>query len=78
MQVISAKDELKNYFNIELTPKQKLEILEYFKEEFKEHNLWCTNSRQRIPGLAIKQVLDECVEILKAYYSVDKAIGEEE
>ena len=78
MQLISAKEELKYGFNIELTPKQKLMVLKTFIEYFDNKYLDITYRNQRLPRLAVKQVLDECYDILKKYYAVDEILGEEE
>lgn len=75
MQFISAKEELKCLYNIEMTPKQKLLILEEYIKDYDFYKLDITCRNQRIPRLAIKQVLDECLEILKVYYSVNEILG---
>lgn len=78
MQLISAKEELEKQYNIKLKPKQKYLILEEYIKGFENKYLYVTNERERVVRLAIKQVLDECLEILKVYSAIDEALGEEE
>lgn len=78
MQLISAKEELEKQYNIKLKPKYKFLILEKFLKDFDDKFLDITNKKERVVGLAIKQVLDECLEILKVYYSIDEGLLKEE
>lgn len=75
--LISAKDELEQYYGIHLKTEDKLIVLEAMMLELIDKDLLVTNRYERIPALAKKQVLDECFDILKKYYVVERA-GEEE
>lgn len=78
MQLISAKEELEKQYNIKLKPKQKFLVLGEYIKEFDNKYLNVTNARERVVRLAIKQVLDECLEILKTYCAIDEALLKEE
>ena len=72
MQLISAKQELEEVFNIKLTTEDKLTVLKAIMLDVENAISNVSNRKQRIPRLAKKQVLDECYDILKKYYAVER------
>lgn len=69
---MNAKDELKNIYFIELTPKEKIKTL-YKIKDYIDDKLMLTTT-QRVGLLAISQVITECIEMLKVYYSIDEGL----
>lgn len=77
-QSISAKLELASY-GTNLTTEDKLNVLKIMVIDLNSDVLSrVSNRKQRIPTLAKKQVLEECIDILKKYYVVDEILGEQE
>lgn len=70
--LIPAKLELDKY-GVVLTSEDKINVLDVLIMNV-EDSLWETTYRdQRIPRLAKMQVLQECKEIMKYYYSIERS-----
>lgn len=73
---IPAKLELDN-FGVELTSEDKLNVLDVLIMDVEDSLLKVTNKEQRIPRLAKMQVLQECKEIMKYYYAIERSKNNE-
>ena len=71
-QSLPATVELEKQYEVTLTTQQKIDTLKSMIVDLIKKLNKVSNIGQRIPLLAKKQVLEECIDILEKYYAVER------
>ena len=71
-QILPSSIELEDVYQVNLTTEDKINVLKVMCIEINQVLSEITDRKQRIPELAKRQVLEECIDILEKYHAVER------